>query len=89
VSFGLAGNKWMKTDAQGHIATTNDQPIAIDTSQYTPVNVTNQKVVTGVTWDGTNLKYSSQNWTFVNGILVQKTNNNDTTIDTPTKVTWK
>lgn len=79
----------MKTDAQGHIATTNDQPIAIDTSQYTPVNVTNQKVVTGVTWDGTNLKYSSQNWTFVNGILVQKTNNNDTTIDTPTKVTWK
>lgn len=89
VSFNLAGDKYLKSDAYGHITTTNDTPIAIDTSQYTPVNVSNKKVITEVTWNGTTLKYSSENWTFVNGVLVSRTTNNDTTVDTPTVVTWK
>lgn len=27
VSFGLGASKWMKTDSNGHIATTNETPI--------------------------------------------------------------
>lgn len=88
VSFGLTGSQWVKTDALGHLTTTSDEVISVP-SQYTPVDVANKKVVTGVTWDGTNLKYSSENWTFKNGVLVSRTTNSDTTIDTPTKVTWK
>lgn len=83
VSFGLAAGKWVKTDASGHLTTTNDTPIAIDTSTYTPVNVTNKKVLTAVSWNGTTLKYSSENWSFINGVLVSRTTNSDTTIDTP------
>lgn len=88
VSFGLAAGKWVKTDASGHLTTTNDTPIAIDTSQYTPQDVTNKEVVTSVSWNGTTLKYSSENWSFINGVLVSRTTNSDTTIDTPTVVTW-
>ena len=88
VSFGLAGGKWVVTDADGHLATTNDEPIAIDTTQYTPVNVANQKVVTGVKWNGTKLQYKYQNWTFVKGVLVEKSNELTADIDTPTVVTW-
>lgn len=29
VNFGLAGSKWMKTDASGHLTTTNDEPITL------------------------------------------------------------
>ena len=83
VSFGLTASKWVKTDASGHLTTTNDTPIAIDTSQYTPQDVTSKKVVTGVSWDGTYLKFSSENWTFKNGVLVGRTSNQDQTIDTP------
>ena len=55
ISFGLTGNKWMKTDAQGHIATTNESPIAIDTTHYTPQDA-NLTCVTDVSWTGTILK---------------------------------
>ena len=88
VSFGLAGSKWVKTDASGHLTTTNEEPIAIDTSQYTPVNVSNQKVVTDVTWTGTKLQYKYQNWTFVNGVLVSRSSEATYDIDTPTVITW-
>lgn len=30
VSFNLLGNKWLKSDANGHIVTTDDVPVAID-----------------------------------------------------------
>ena len=88
VSFGLAGNKWVKTDASGHLTTTNDTPIAIDTSHYTPVDASNQKVVVDVTWNGTKLQYKYQNWTFKNGLLVSKSNNFTQDIDTPTMISW-
>lgn len=42
-----------------------------------------KRVVTDVRWDGTTLKYSSENWTFVNGALTGVVSNSDTTIDTP------
>lgn len=31
VNFNLSPNKWMKTDSQGHLATTNSQPIELST----------------------------------------------------------
>jgi hypothetical protein len=82
VSFGLANGKWVKTDADGHLATTDETPIAIDTTQYSPKTVT-KKVVTNVVWNGTTLVYKSENWQFVKGVLVNVTANNDTVIDTP------
>lgn len=87
VNFGLAGNKWVKTTADGHLATTNDTPIAVDTSQYSPQSVI-KKVVTDVVWNGTTLSYKSENWRFVNGVLVSVTANADTTVDVPTVITW-
>ena len=82
VSFGLANGKWVKTDGDGHLTTTDETPIAIDRTQYTPKTAT-KKVVTAVEWNGTTLKYKSENWQFVNGVLVNITTNADTTIDTP------
>lgn len=32
VSFGLTANKWLKSDANGHITTTNDEPLVPSTS---------------------------------------------------------
>lgn len=88
VSFNLNADKYVKTDANGNLATTNDQPITIDTSQYTPVNV-NKKIVTDVTWTGTKLQYKYQNWTFVNGVLVDRSASQTQDIDTPTVITWQ
>lgn len=82
VSFGLANGKWVKTDGDGHLTTTDETPIAIDTQQYQPKTVT-KRVVTHVVWNGTTLVYSSENWQFVNGVLVNVTVNDDTLIDTP------
>lgn len=36
INFNLANSKWVKTSADGHLTTTDETPIAIDTSQYTP-----------------------------------------------------
>ena len=82
INFGLHPNRWLKTDANGHIHTTDETPIAIDPQQYTPQSGI-FTVCTGVTWNGTALKYKSENWTFVNGVLVNIASNSDTTIDTP------
>lgn len=87
VSFGLTASKWVKTDASGHLTTTNDTVVTVSSSD-TPVTVTNKKVVTGVSWNGTKLTYSSENWNFKNGVLVKVTANNDTDIDTPYQITW-
>lgn len=85
VSFGLGADRWVKTDANKHLTTAyTETPISLDTSQYTPVTTGIQKkVITGVSWNGTVLKYSSENWSFKNGVLVSVTGNSDTTIDTP------
>lgn len=87
VSFGLTASKWVKTDASGHLTTTNDKVVTVGSSD-TPVNVSNKTVVIGIDWNGTKLTYSSENWTFKNGVLVSRTANNDTTIDTPYQITW-
>ena len=33
VDFGLTGNKWVKTDASGHLTTSQTDPISIDSQQ--------------------------------------------------------
>ena len=87
VSFNLAASKWVKTDANGHLTTTNDTPVTVDTSRYTPVTTSTPiKCVTGVTWNGTKLQYKYRNLTFVNGVLV--TLGNETTTDIDTAVTY-
>lgn len=83
VNFGLAANKWLKSDAQGHISTTNDQPIAVDTTQHQPVTAT-KTVVSSVTWNGTQIVISRENWQFVNGVLVKVTSGTQQTINTTT-----
>lgn len=87
VSFGLTGSKWVKTDASGHLTTTNDTPIAIDTSQYTP-QTTTLTAVTGVTWNGTKLQYTYTQLEFQQGVLVQVGNELTANIDTPVVITW-
>lgn len=87
VSFGLTASKWVKTDASGHLTTTNDTVVTVGSSD-TPVTVSNKKVVTGVSWNGTKMTYSSEKWNFKNGVLVKVTANSDTDIDTPYQITW-
>jgi hypothetical protein len=60
----------------------NNNAITIDKTTYTPVTAT-KKVVTDVKWTGTQLTYDSENWEFVNGVLVKVTTNTTTVIDTP------
>lgn len=86
VSFGLAASKWMKTDASGHIATTDETPISIPAG-YTGQNTT-LTAVTNVTWNGTTLQMTQRVLTFKNGALVTVGNGYNTTIDTPTQITW-
>ena len=87
VSFNLAASKWVKTDASGHLTTTNDTPVTVDTSRYTPVTTSTPiPCVTGVLWNGTKLYYKYRNLTFVNGVLV--TLGNETTTDIDTAVTY-
>lgn len=87
VSFGLTASKWVKTDSNGHLTTTNDQPVTVDTSQYTPQSTT-LTAVTAVHWNGTKLQYKSKPLTFSNGVLVTVGNEQTTDIDTPTVVAW-
>lgn len=86
INFGLTASKWMKTDANGHISTTNDTPIAIP-SGYTGQNSV-FSVVTNVSWNGTTLQQTKRQLTFKNGALVTVGNETTTTIDTPTVITW-
>lgn len=34
VNFGLAANKWMKTDSSGHLSTTNEVPISLSSTNH-------------------------------------------------------
>lgn len=80
VSFGLAANKWLKSDASGHITTTNDTVISVP-SGTTP-STSNVEVVTGVTWNGTQIVVARKRLRFTNGIYTGATNLTNTTINT-------
>jgi hypothetical protein len=86
VSFGLAASKWMKTDASGHIATTNETPIALP-SGYTGQDST-FTVVTDVIWNGTTLQKKTRQLTYKSGVLTSVGIEGTSTIDTPTQITW-
>ena len=81
VSFGLTASKWMKTDASGHIATSNETPIALP-SGYTGQDST-ITVVTDVTWNGTTLQKKTRQLTFKSGVLTTVGSETTSTIDTP------
>ena len=86
VSFGLAASKWMKTDAAGNLATTEETPIALP-SGYAGQDAS-ITVVTDVVWNGTTLQKKTRSLTFKNGALVTVGSETATTIDTPTQITW-
>lgn len=80
VSFGLAANKWLKSDANGHITYTNDTPIALPsgtTGQSTTVTV-----LTGLSWDGSQLIATRSNLTYTNGCLTGVSGASSITINT-------
>ena len=80
VSFGLTANKWLKSDASGHITTTNDTVISVP-SGTTP-STSNVDVVTGVTWNGTQIVVAHKRLKFTNGIYTGATSLTNTTINT-------
>lgn len=80
VSFGLAANKWLKSDASGHITTTNDTVISVP-SGTTP-STSYIDVVTGVTWNGTQIVVARKRLNFTNGVYTGTTNLANTTINT-------
>ena len=80
VSFGLAGSKFVKTDGNGHLTTTNDKVITVGSSD-SPVNGT-YTVVKSVTWSSPNIVIARDQWKFVNGVLVSVTAMANATIGT-------
>ena len=82
VSFGLTVSKFVKTDSNGHLTTTNDNVISVSNS-YTP-QTTNVDVITAVSWNGTQIVKESKKLQFQNGVLVSVTNNSNTYINTTT-----
>lgn len=80
VSFGLAGSKFVKTDTNGHLTTTDDKVITVGSSD-SPVNGT-YTVVKSVTWSSPNIVIARDQWKFVNGVLVSVTAMANATIGT-------
>ena len=87
VSFGLTADKWLKSDASGHITTTNDSVISVP-SGTTPQSQT-VNMVTDVVWTGTVLQKKYRQLVFTNGVLTSVGSENTITVDTPTVVTWR
>ena len=75
VSFNLAGNKFVKTDSNGHLTTS-------DTGGETVT----KKVITNVTWNSSTNRFDidSENWEFEDGLLKSVTTNAQTHIATVT-----
>lgn len=73
VDFGLAADSIVMTDAAGHLTTGSGG-----------VSANNKKVITGVSWNGTQLVISSESWTIENGIITSITSNSNETINTVT-----
>lgn len=86
VNFNLTPSKWLKSDTNGHITTTDETPIAVD-SQYTPYTGT-ETVVTAVDWTGSQLRKTTKTLQFVNGALVAVGKPVMSTIDSPYMITW-
>lgn len=82
VSFGLTASKYVKTDSNGHLTTTNDNVISL-VSSYNPQSVS-LSVITSVTWSGTQLVKASKTLQFQNGVLVGVADNANTYINTVT-----
>ena len=80
VSFGLTASKWVKTDSSGHLTTTNDTPVSIPSNKTG--QTTNITLVTGVTWNGTQLVVARTQLNFTNGVLTGTTSQSNTTIAT-------
>lgn len=80
INFGLQQNAWVKTDWQGHLTTTTDQPVAL------PSGTTGQSatitVLTGLSWNGTQLVASRSNLTYTNGVLTGVASASNITINT-------
>lgn len=81
VSFGLAGNKWVKTDASGHLTTTSSDDV-VTIPNYKAGLTMGIIVVTGVTWNGSDIVVSRTQLDFTNGVLTGTTNKNSTKIGT-------
>jgi hypothetical protein len=64
VDFQLEPLSVVMTDTNGHLTTGSSG-----------VSVTNKKVITGVSWNGTQLVISSENWTLENGLVTEITSN--------------
>lgn len=75
VSFNLAGNKFVKTDASGHLTTS-------DTGGETVT----KKVITNVSWNSSTNRFDidSEQWEFEDGLLKSITANQQTHIATVT-----
>lgn len=71
LSFGLASGSWVKTDAAGHLTTTNESVISVP-ADVTPQTVT-VTVVADVSWNGTSIVITKNNLNFTNGILTSIT----------------
>ena len=80
VSFNLTGNKWVKTDGSGHIATTDETPISLPSG--TTGQTTSLTVVTGISWNGTQIVATRTQLNFTNGVLTGTTSQSNTTINT-------
>ena len=80
VSFGLTASKWVKTDSSGHLTTTNDKVVTIASNQTG--QTTNVTLVTGVTWNGTQLVVARTQLNFSGGVLTGTTSQTNTTIGT-------
>ena len=81
VSFGLAGSKFCRTTADGHISTTSANVIYLP-SGTTALPQGQFSVVTGVTWNGTQLVVTHRNFVFENGVLKTANTQANTTIET-------
>lgn len=82
VSFGLAGDKWLKTDATGHIATADETPVALPSGK-TGVSQT-VDVVTSLSWTGTQLVAGNATITLTNGVVTAVAKKANTVINTVT-----
>lgn len=85
VSFGLTSDKFVKTNSNGHLTTTNDKVVTIAS------NLTGRSstftVVTDVVWNGTTLQKKTRSLTFSSGVLTAVGGETTTTIDTPVPYT--
>lgn len=82
VDFNLQSNKFVKTDNNGKLTTTNDKVITVGESDN-PIS-DNIDVVTGVEWKSPNIVIHQKRLTFKNGVLISTSSLADRNIGTTT-----